>query len=346
MEEDKRKNKEELPEEIEDDFDEDGETYGEEDGEIIDADWEEVEEDADEADDSEWEDDNFTPNFEDPYAVAKKREEAGKRKLVGVRMKDGTVVMKEDLPPWEELTEEQQEKRKRFRKRLLIFFLVLTLAELAWLGMRTNYHADEAALAAAATAEVVDGGLVFMPESEITAGVILYPGGQTQHKAYALLAKELSQQGCLVVIPKMTLNMAIFSPQAAEAYLNTYGDKTDNWYVGGHSVGGVAAAQYVSEYPAKVKGLILLASYSSQNISQLGVRVLSINATNDLVLDAARKTKYAGYLPADTTAVDIEGGNHSGFGSYGQQEGDGEPAISQTEQRAQIIEAVMAFVTK
>lgn len=347
MKEDKRKNEEELPEEIEDDTDDELE-----DGEIVDADWEEIEDDSGEADkdeaeeDSEWEDDDFTPHFENPYAPSKKREEAKKRKLIGVRMNDGSVVMRDELPPLEELTEEQKVKRARFKKRLLIFFLLLTLAELAWLGMRTNYQADEAALAAAASAQTVGKGLVFMPEGDITAGVILYPGGQIEHKAYALLAKELSEQGCLVVIPKMTFNMAIFSPLNGEVYLNTYQDKTDNWYIGGHSVGGVAAAQFVTKYPTRVKGLILLASYSSTNISKLGVPVLAIYGTNDLVLDATRKAKYVSYLPEDTTTVEIEGGNHSGFGSYGQQEGDGEPAISQTEQRAQITEAIMGFVTK
>jgi len=351
LKEDKRKNEEELPEEIEDDMDDEME-----DGEIVDADWEEIEEDTEEdvegdsgedaEEDLEWDDDDFTPKFDDPYAAAKKRDESKKRKLVGVRMKDGTVVMRDELPPLEELTEEQKAKRARFKKRLLIFFLLLTLAELAWLGMRTNYKADEAALAAASSAQTVGKGLVFMPEGEITAGVILYPGGQIEHKAYSLLAKELSEQGCLVVIPKMTFNMAIFSPLDGEVYLNTYKGKTDNWYIGGHSVGGVAAAQFVAKYPTRVKGLILLASYASTDISKLGVPILAIYATNDLVLDATRKAKYASYLPEDTTTVEIEGGNHSGFGSYGQQEGDGEPAISQTEQRAQITEAIMGFVVK
>jgi pimeloyl-ACP methyl ester carboxylesterase len=140
--------------------------------------------------------------------------------------------------------------------------------------------------------------------------------------------------------------MAIFSPLDGEVYLNTYKDKTDNWYIGGHSVGGVAAAEFAAKYPTRVKGLILMASYSSTDISKLGVRVLTLYASNDLVLDATRKAKYASYLPQDSTKVEIEGGNHSGFGSYGQQEGDGEPAISQTEQRAQIIEAIMEFVTQ
>ena len=324
--------------------------------EYAEADWTEAHnaDDTDDSDDeddysedSDWEDDDdFVPNFADPIKEAKKREEVKKRKSVGVRMNDGTIVIKDDLPPLEDLTEEQREKRKKFQKRVLMFFLALTICQLGWMGLRINYHADKASLAAVEYGEIVGKGIVFMPDGDIKAGIVLYPGGQIEYTSYAALAKELCDEGYLVVISKMTMNMALLSPKNGEVYLNMYKDLTDNWYIGGHSIGGVASAQYAAKSPEKVDGVILLASYSSNDISKLGLPVLTIYGTKDLVLDEVRRGKYEKNLPIDAVVVKIEGGNHSGFGNHGQQDGDGLSDISQTEQRAQIVEAIAAFITK
>ena len=51
-------------------------------------------------------------------------------------------------------------------------------------------------------------------------------------------------------------------------------------------------------------------------------------------------------LPADTTELILDGGCHAQFGSYGPQEGDGEPTISGEEQIRQTAEAIAAFCFK
>ena len=50
-----------------------------------------------------------------------------------------------------------------------------------------------------------------------------------------------------------------------------------------------------------------------------------------LHLDALDKA--ASNLPADTSVQIIEGGNHAGFGDYGEQKGDGEAQISRAQQQ-------------
>ena len=42
----------------------------------------------------------------------------------------------------------------------------------------------------------------------------------------------------------------------------------------------------------------------------------------------------------------IEGGNHSGFGKYGEQKGDGKASISNKEQQQKVIEKLTEFMKK
>ena len=49
-------------------------------------------------------------------------------------------------------------------------------------------------------------------------------------------------------------------------------------------------------------------------------------------------------LPESTLYKVIEGGNHSGFGLYGQQNGDGEATMSAEEQQKQLIQLIKQFI--
>ena len=63
------------------------------------------------------------------------------------------------------------------------------------------------------------------------------------------------------------------------------------------------------------------------------MRALSVYGSQDLVLNRESLAENASKLPANAKTVVIEGGNHSGFGAYGPQKGDGEAAISADEQQ-------------
>ncbi|NIR65202.1 MAG: alpha/beta hydrolase, partial [candidate division Zixibacteria bacterium] len=49
-------------------------------------------------------------------------------------------------------------------------------------------------------------------------------------------------------------------------------------------------------------------------------------------------------LPADTTWIEIAGGNHARFGYYGPQNGDNSASISQEEQQETIVNATVQFL--
>jgi pimeloyl-ACP methyl ester carboxylesterase len=173
-------------------------------------------------------------------------------------------------------------------------------------------------------------------------GLVFYPGGKVDYRAYAPYARAVATQGYLVVIARMPLNLAVFDSGEAGEVIKDY-PQIKYWVVGGHSLGGSMAAHYTFQHPGRVQGLVLLASYpaGSDNLAHSGVKVLSIFGTNDwlatgLKIDAARPL-----LPADTRYVAIQGGNHAQFGNYGVQSGDHTATISREEQQQQAVDATI-----
>ena len=207
------------------------------------------------------------------------------------------------------------------------------------------YHMDDTAIAAMAssniTVETTDGITVFSP-AQARTGFIFYPGGKVEYTAYAPLMKALAENGILCVIPKMPLNLAVLDVDAAEGILEYY-PEIDTWYIGGHSLGGSMAASYAADCD-DFAGLILLASYSTADLTQGDLRVLSVYGDRDGVLNREKYEQYRENLPESTVELVLEGANHAGFGAYGPQEGDGEAAISRQEQQEKTVEAICGFL--
>ena len=188
--------------------------------------------------------------------------------------------------------------------------------------------------------------LIFKPVGqEPTTGYIFYPGGKVDPRSYAPMAQAIAEQGYLVVIPPMPLNLAVLSPGEAADVIAAY-PEIETWVIGGHSLGGSMAANYAKKHPDQISGLVLLASYpaNSDDLSQSDLMVLSMYGTNDLVADYEKIEASKALLPADTQFVPIEGGNHAGFGWYGPQAGDGEATISREEQQTQVVQATVDFL--
>jgi pimeloyl-ACP methyl ester carboxylesterase len=113
-----------------------------------------------------------------------------------------------------------------------------------------------------------------------------------------------------------------------------------DWYVGGHSLGGVMAADFAAKQAAELRGLVLLASYPTGDLAP-SLRVLSISGSEDGVLNREKLEAGTRYLPEDAVLQVSPGGNHAQFGSYGPQKGDGEPRISPAEQWAETAAIIL-----
>jgi predicted alpha/beta-hydrolase family hydrolase len=187
---------------------------------------------------------------------------------------------------------------------------------------------------------------MFTPTNqESQVGFIFYPGGAIDESAYAPAMAKIAEQGYLVVNVDMPLALARFGSGQAENVIATY-PEIQSWVIGGHSLGGEMAAKFTLENPSLLDGLILWAAYPSRGagLTALNLSVITIFGTLD---GGVRRMEYAlSQLPASTTIVRIEGGNHGQFGDYVAEPGDRQATIPREEQQAQIMTATLAFLSQ
>jgi len=226
--------------------------------------------------------------------------------------------------------------RKRFAAAALTVLVLAILAGICAVYVGDYYRADRDAMEAFAPMNSVsaqlhdDGTLVFAPENA-TKGFIFYPGGKVEYTAYQPLMAACAQQGILCILVEMPFNLAVLDINAADGIQELYPD-IDTWYIGGHSLGGSMAASYLADHREDYDGLILLGSYSTADLSESGLAILSVYGSEDRVMNRDKYEENKSHLPGDFTEVVIQGGCHAYFGMYGPQEGDGKPGISNEEQ--------------
>ena len=161
--------------------------------------------------------------------------------------------------------------------------------------------------------------LTFTPTTAPPAtGFILYPGGRVDARHLRARGPRHRREGYLVVIAPMPFNLAVFKPAAAQAVIAAHPEIAD-WAIGGHSLGGAMAANFVFTHPDAAQGLVLWAAYPAGNNSLADRRlaVASICGTATGWRRRARWTLPRPLLPADTSFVAIEGGNHAQMGGPG-----------------------------
>ncbi|MDD5898634.1 MAG: alpha/beta hydrolase [Clostridia bacterium] len=142
-----------------------------------------------------------------------------------------------------------------------------------------------------------DGNTVAFIPDEAKTGFIFYPGGKVEHTAYAPLMRGLADKGVLCVLVEMPLNLAVLDMNAADEILEMY-PHIDNWYIGGHSLGGSMAASHAAKNASIYDGLVLLASYSTADLSSAGLKVISIYGSEDGVLNMKKYVENKANLPA------------------------------------------------
>lgn len=186
----------------------------------------------------------------------------------------------------------------------------------------------------------------FQPVAEggLPIGLIFYPGGRVDARAYAPLARAVAEAGYLTVIVPMPLNLAVFDLNAADRVRADFPLIT-LWAIGGHSLGGAMAAQYACSHPATVQGLIFTASYPPCDLASSSIRVTSIYGTLDGLASASQVEASAAQLPPNTTFVRLDGGNHAQFGDYGDQAGDNPATLPRDDQRTQTVAAIVTLLS-
>lgn len=193
--------------------------------------------------------------------------------------------------------------------------------------------------------------------------VLFYPGGLVDPHAYIEALQQLLPTVSSVTIAKHDANLAVLDINKADVFLdNLVESESGIKILMGHSLGGAMACSYASNNLGAFDGLVLMASYPTENFSLVDYSgsVLSLTGSLDGVLDLEKFEEAKAFLPAGeiinsidlfpdvleentTVYFDIEGGNHAQFGSYGAQNGDGKPTISKEYQHAQVQGAIIEF---
>ena len=241
------------------------------------------------------------------------------------------------------------DKRKR-KIFIIITSVVLTLVIIVGacaIYVGDYYRADNEAIGAflpqgATWKEESDGKIVFEPKGA-TKGFIFYPGGKVEYTAYIPLMQACAEKGILCVLLEMPCNLAVLDVNAADGIQNEY-PEIEEWYIGGHSLGGSMAASYLSNNIDDYEGLILLGAYSTADLSDTALSVLSVFGSEDKVMNRKKYEDNKANLPSNFTELIIDGGCHAYFGMYGAQDGDGIPSITNEEQIRLTAESIVTIM--
>lgn len=177
-----------------------------------------------------------------------------------------------------------------------------------------------------------------------SVGLVFYPGARVAPDAYySSLAPLVTEANVTVVVPEMPLNVALLDTDAATD-IRTERTEIRTWFVGGHSLGGVAACEYAASN--EVRGLLLFASYCDADVSDRSMAVLSVTGSADGVLDREAYRESRAKLPPTAETREIRGMNHTQFGSYRGQRGDRPASIPYDEAHDRLAEAVVPWVVE
>lgn len=242
--------------------------------------------------------------------------------------------------------------KKGFRRFILGGVILLVIAAICFvIWAETPSQPGSAALAALQSdslVQVINHGdtISFEPTGPTsTTAFIFYPGGHVDFRAYSPILRRIAEQGYLVILLRVNLNLAFFDIEAGAPALAAFPQIT-HWVVGGHSLGGVAAANFAHNHADDIDGIVFWASYPADGrLRESGIRMLSIYGTEDGSLDDGSKIEqYKAFQPADTEFIVIQGGNHGQFGDYGPQPGDNPATISAESQWQQVTDGTVRFL--
>ncbi len=217
---------------------------------------------------------------------------------------------------------------------IIAALVIVALAAFYGFVLLRTYPAEEAYLSevmAKESLEIREESREFVitpePVNPDKPAIIFYPGGLVDPQAY--LYKLWHLAGCLqapVYLVKAPFNAAIFDVSAAARLMDNY--NIEQAWVGGHSLGGISAARFTAGAMEKVEGLFLFGSYSDQDLSSFRGEVISIMGTEDLIINRDNYEAAKENLPPQAEIIEAEGLNHSDFGNYGLQSGDGASQFS------------------
>lgn len=242
---------------------------------------------------------------------------------------------------------------KRLLKVLAVGILVLLAVLIAFFVIWTQFDykpSQEVENLGVSKQAIPKGGyLLFQPSdnSDIKGGYIIYQGAKVDAMAYGYYAQEVAKQGYLVGVVDAPFNVSFFSSNKVKEIMKEY-PTIDNWFIGGHSLGGVVASSYAYNHQSRIQGLILLASYpmNKNDFSNTNYPILSLTGERDGLSTPNKISETKHLLSRNAKIVELKGANHAQFGLYGEQKGDNEATISPQEQQTQMVQHTVQWLNE
>lgn len=231
-------------------------------------------------------------------------------------------------------------KTKKRIKLVIAIFLAVVLISVGSFLIYASYFYEAEDIAVELMEDdkdikVVDNLTLVKAEEPANTAMIFYPGAKVESIAYLPMLEKLKENGITSIIVEIPFNMAIFDSDAADDVFELF-PEVENWYIGGHSMGGAMASSYASENKEKVEGLILLGAYVYGEYPPEKALTIYGSFNSDLEKN----------IDYTENIIIIEGGNHAQFGNYGEQKGDPAATISSEKQQDIAVQAILKFIEK
>lgn len=174
---------------------------------------------------------------------------------------------------------------------------------------------------------------------------VFYPGASVEPHLYAGIIQQIARAGYLTVIVPMPGKNALSGYDRITQIKAAHTD-IKNWYLGGHSMGGIGAINFIKESQDEVDGLILWASYGTVefDIHDASLPITSIYGEYDGQATAQKIEENKPYIPSTTLYTMIPGGNHAQFGHLCQNENDNDPKITRENQHELVSAVTIQFM--
>ncbi len=242
------------------------------------------------------------------------------------------------------------EKTKRLVKRLILSLLIILIVLFSGFYIYTlnYYHALPEAIETISNDDIdmeQDKNMIIITPKDVISekALIFYPGGKVEYLSYIPLMEKVAEEGYTCFLLKVPFNLAVFDQNGANRPIEEYKDIKE-WYLSGHSLGGSMASIYASKNKDKIRGLILLGAYPAADLSDSNIKLMSIYGSEDKILNRETFEENKKYDPKDSSYIEIKGGNHAFYGSYGKQKNDGIASISPEEQQELTAEKIIEFM--
>ncbi|WP_175638417.1 alpha/beta fold hydrolase [Metabacillus schmidteae] len=230
---------------------------------------------------------------------------------------------------------------------ITLLLVVLFLGFFTWSQQTYKPSSELYTLIDESEIQYEDDWIIFNQHSTTKLGIVLYPGAKVEPEAYSYYGQQLAEKGYLVAIPNVRFNFALLDSSKATKIIESY-PSVEKWIIGGHSLGGVAAAKFAYDHPKKVDGVFLLGSYTSEgnDFSKTMTPILSLYAEKDGLTTVGKINETKELLSRNATIHEIKGGNHAQFGVYGFQKGDNEAAISVKKQQDEMVSVTSEWINE